>query len=47
MISLFMYTLLIYGFDLDMKKEGKRPIGRSPGEGKDMRGNAGSQQGAR
>ena len=30
-----------------MKKGGKRSIGRSPGEGKGIRGNAGSQQGAR
>jgi len=28
-----MYTLLIYGFGLDMKIEDKRPKGRSPAEG--------------
>jgi len=38
---------LISGLSLDMKKGGKRSIGRSPGEGKGIRGNAGSQQGAR
>jgi hypothetical protein len=36
-----------YGYGLDMKAEDKGPKRRSPGEGKGMRGNAGSRQGSR
>jgi hypothetical protein len=44
--SIFKDMLFAHGFGLDMKREGKRSIGRSGKEGEGIREIARSQQGA-
>ncbi len=45
--SIFKDMFFSYGYGLDMKTEDKGPKKRAPGEGKGVKGNAGSRQGFR